>query len=526
MIVETLHITKALVMDILDKASLPHLIFLLISAYWILCQFAPNRNPTLPGAPIVGKRLWLEPTFLQRWRFVFHARDILSDGYAKYKDKPFVVRKLNGDVTIMPMRYLAETRLLPESVLSFKFALSKFFLPEQMNLNWIKTSERDPNMLKMKLTPEISRFIEMSRQEMEQTLPTTMPKPTSWTVVDVQSAIRTIIARMTTRAFMGHPACADPEWVKMSIDFTPQLLSTVFAVSPFPAWTHSILTRLLPSRYRTLQRMRYCAELVAARIEARRGGKTPPDDCLLDYMLDHGGADDVYETGQRQCMLALASNHTTAAAAINFLFDLCAHPEYFSILRDEVASVTAAHGRPGSPGVDVKTWLHALEKMDSFLTESLRHTPAILTIPQRQAMRDIVLQDGTLIPAGARIAFPSYWHTHEAKPTLRDPDAFDGLRYYKLRRGEGGDPMRYRSVQVDADHMMAFGYGSQACPGRHFATSQVKLVVARLLEEWDFAWPDGLEKPEIGYFEENTLLDPGHKLKVRLRGAEHGHETH
>lgn len=125
MIVETLHITKALVMDILDKASLPHLIFLLISAYWILCQFAPNRNPTLPGAPIVGKRLWLEPTFLQRWRFVFHARDILSDGYAKYKDKPVVVRKLNGDVTIMPMRYLAETRLLPESVLSFKFALSK-----------------------------------------------------------------------------------------------------------------------------------------------------------------------------------------------------------------------------------------------------------------------------------------------------------------------------------------------------------------------------------------------------------------
>lgn len=36
-----------------------------------------------------------------------------------------------------------------------------------------------------------------------------------------------------------------------------------------------------------------------------------------------------------------------------------------------------------------------------------------------------------------------------------------------------------------------FGYGRHACPGRFFATNEIKMVLARLILEYDIKMPDG-----------------------------------
>ena len=42
---------------------------------------------------------------------------------------------------------------------------------------------------------------------------------------------------------------------------------------------------------------------------------------------------------------------------------------------------------------------------------------------------------------------------------------------------------------------MAFGYGKYACPGRFYASNEMKLVLANLLLLYDFKLPDGAERP-------------------------------
>lgn len=40
---------------------------------------------------------------------------------------------------------------------------------------------------------------------------------------------------------------------------------------------------------------------------------------------------------------------------------------------------------------------------------------------------------------------------------------------------------------------MGFGYGRHACPGRFFAAAEIKLLLARLLLDYEIAMPPGLE---------------------------------
>lgn len=65
---------------------------------------------------------------------------------------------------------------------------------------------------------------------------------------------------------------------------------------------------------------------------------------------------------------------------------------------------------------------------------------------------------------------------------------------------------------------MEFGLGKDACPGRFFATNQIKIILAHLIFNYDFA----LEKPEAGrpknfMFEVNVLADPTAKLLLKRR---------
>lgn len=48
-----------------------------------------------------------------------------------------------------------------------------------------------------------------------------------------------------------------------------------------------------------------------------------------------------------------------------------------------------------------------------------------------------------------------------------------------------GNEHKYQAVTSGADHLV-FGYGVQACPGRFFAIHEAKVVIARILRNYDF----------------------------------------
>lgn len=139
-------------------------------------------------------------------------------------------------------------------------------------------------------------------------------------------------------------------------------------------------------------------------------------------------------------------------------------------------------------------------------------------------MKPMVLKDGTRIPQGSRIAWPGPQHAHDPSVTP-SPHAFDPMRSYRKRRaGRDGENMhRFVVGQTNPDDM-SFGYGGQACPGRYFAAAEMKLLLMRLLREFDFAPSseaavgEGVRKrPRSITADENVILDPAAKVMMRRR---------
>lgn len=117
----------------------------------------------------------------------------------------------------------------------------------------------------------------------------------------------------------------------------------------------------------------------------------------------------------------------------------------------------------------------------------------------RDVCQDITLSDGTFLPQGTFVVANAYQITHDPDvlQSSSDPDEFDGLRYYNLRNnlmknGHAEKELagKHQFVSISNSSLM-FGYGKHACPGRFFAGNEVKLILAKLLLEFDIKLPPG-----------------------------------
>lgn len=140
--------------------------------------------------------------------------------------------------------------------------------------------------------------------------------------------------------------------------------------------------------------------------------------------------------------------------------------------------------------------LYKMKLLDSVMRESTRVNPTNVMRMQRVVLQPFKLADGTAIPAGVDIAVPAL-PVNLDPLKYPDPERFDPYRYVKLRSGENPDPNGYSSrelyqfISVTKENM-AFGFGRPACPGRFFAATEIKLILTRLLENYDMKVPDGV----------------------------------
>lgn len=161
-------------------------------------------------------------------------------------------------------------------------------------------------------------------------------------------------------------------------------------------------------------------------------------------------------------------------------------------LREEIRTVRAAH-----PGAITSEALYKMKLLDSVMRESTRVNPTNVMRMQRCVLQPFTLSDGTAIPAGVDIAVPALPVNLDASK-YPDPARFDPYRFVRLRSGEERDPMGYTSrelyqfISVTKENM-AFGFGKPACPGRFFAATEIKLILIRMLEDYDIKMPDGTE---------------------------------
>ncbi|KAK1461602.1 ent-kaurene oxidase [Colletotrichum melonis] len=63
---------------------------------------------------------------------------------------------------------------------------------------------------------------------------------------------------------------------------------------------------------------------------------------------------------------------------------------------------------------------------------------------------------------------------------------------------------------------MAFGFGRHACPGRFFAATEIKMLIARLLLEYDIRMPEGVME-RYKNIVRGDMIEPDHRKTIMLR---------
>lgn len=127
-------------------------IILFLCLSWGVSSVTTSRRIRVAGAPVHGYWSWFEPTWLLQFRYAKDAHKVIVSGYHKvcisfksptgccgtvinrvpqYKDSPFVLRRQDHDITILPTKYVSELRNIPTAKLGrarANFLVSSIFL--------------------------------------------------------------------------------------------------------------------------------------------------------------------------------------------------------------------------------------------------------------------------------------------------------------------------------------------------------------------------------------------------------------
>ncbi|CVL00440.1 ent-kaurene oxidase [Fusarium proliferatum] len=507
---ETLLQQLVLGLDGIPLMDVHWLVYVVFGA-WVFSYLIEALSSSTVKVPFVGYRSVFEPTWLLRLRFVWEGGFIISQGYNKFKDSIFQVRKLGTDIVIIPPKYIDEVRKLSQDKTRSVEPFINDFAGQYVRGMVFLQSDLQNTVIQQRLTPKLVTLTKVMKEELDYALKKEMPdmKDDEWVEVDISSILIRIISRISARVFLGPEHCRNPEWLTTTAEYSENLFITGFILRVVPHVLRPFVAPLLPS-YRTLLRNVSSGRRVIGDIIRSQHGDSNED--ILSWMRDAATEEEkqVDNIAQRMLILSLASIHTTAMTMTHAMYDLCAHPEYIEPLRNEVKGVVDASGWD-------KTALNRLHKLDSFLKESQRFNPVFLLTFNRIYHQSMTLSDGTNLPSGTRIAVPSHAMLQDSAhvPGPAPPTEFDGFRYSKIR-SDSNYAQKYLFSMTDSSNM-AFGYGKYACPGRFYASNEMKLTLAILLLQFEFKLPDGKGRPRNITIDSDMIPDPRARLCVRKR---------
>lgn len=194
---------------------------------------------------------------------------------------------------------------------------------------------------------------------------------------------------------------------------------------------------------------------------------------LLDMLLDARDEDTGVGMDDRQLrdevITTFAAGHETTAVTLSWTFYLLSrHRDVLAAVQREVDD--ALGGR--LPTVDD---LRAMPYTLQVFEESLRMYPSAPIVP-RLTLKDTEL-GGHQVPAGSRVLVNLH-NIHRHPAHWPDAERFDPDRF---RSGEGRTPeKRHRFAYLP------FGAGPHLCIGKHFALMEAHLLLAALLQRYEF----------------------------------------
>jgi cytochrome P450 len=210
---------------------------------------------------------------------------------------------------------------------------------------------------------------------------------------------------------------------------------------------------------------------------------------FLDGLIEGGMSVDGLK--RNATLLVNAGSETTATLLTGTVFLLATHEDVLRKLTDEVRS------RFKSKEEITITSVNGLSYMLAVLDEALRCYPPDGVSSPRLVPAGGHEIAGWFVPEGTRVGIWQ-WPMYHDERLFTDPFHFDPDRFYK----KGDKKSKYAGDRIDA--VNAFLIGQRNCIGRNLAYAEMRLILARLVWEFDIRidessrnWMEGQENFEL-----------------------------
>jgi len=338
-------------------------------------------------------------------------------------------------------------------------------------------------------------------------------KGNEWTTVVMRDTIPNIVCRAVNRFLVGLPLCRDPDYRSLNVQFTFDIVTSGNVLNLFPTPLRHFIVRFLRKVPAGINRaIKHLEPLIKERLaQVEKYGEDWPDkpNDAISWFLEVAKEPHqrtVESFAIRILLMNFAGIHTTSQSFSNALFHLATSPEYVQPMREEVEAVINEEGW-------TKSAMGKLRKVDSFLRESQRISGNGAFTVRRKVLKDFTFSNGTTVPAGCMIGIP-HRSVHCDPDNYADPDVFDGFRFSKMREKEG-ESSKHSMVTLTHEYL-SFGQGRHACPGRFFATNEVKAMLAYVLLNYDVKMANPGCPPEL-WFGLLSIPDPTAEVMFRKR---------
>lgn len=197
-----------------------------------------------------------------------------------------------------------------------------------------------------------------------------------WTEVMVADKFTQLVGRVSSRMFGGTKLSQHKEWVNTTITFAVDGFIGAQKIKKFPHFIRPIACKFIPEIAKIKNHYKLAHDLLIPMLkERKRTGEKPMD--LLQWMVENAKGDETDEQfiADIQLKVSFAAIHTSAAAPTQLIYDLCQMPEIIAPLREELKEALEKND-----GHLTKQAFNMMPKMDSFLKESQRFNPLLLSM--------------------------------------------------------------------------------------------------------------------------------------------------
>ncbi|KAI0098329.1 cytochrome P450 [Hypoxylon sp. NC0597] len=452
-----------------------------------------------------------------RKSWIWHGREALADGLRRFSG-PFQVMTGTGPKIVLPNKYAEELRNHPS--LNFNKAFAKDFMVNYPGFEAHRLGLRGEHLIqetvRVKLTQSLNLVTHDLVDETTASLHDVFGDIEEWTTRYIRDDMLEIVARLSSRVFLGRDLCRNRRWLDIAKSYTVDSFLVSRLMRAVPSFLRPLAYVLIPQSKSLRSAVRDARKLINPEVQRRKaavdaahaaGQKPPKVADTIGWMYEVAkGADADYVAGQLS--LTMAAIHTTTETSCTALLDICEYPDVAQQLREEIIQVIGEHGW-------AKTSLYKLKLMDSFLKEGQRVRPMGTSTMHRYVEKDLTLSDGTVLPKGARIIVAANFMDPEIYP---EPEKFDAARFLKMRQ-QPGQENSWQFVTTSPAHTL-FGHGQHACPGRFFASNEVKILLCHLLLKYDWRFVPEEGRPAPRVFESVNGVDQKSRIQVRRRKPE------